>query len=189
MVFAGMTRALGSRAAPATGRLPATAAMSRRQARGRTLHPRIVDGQLGLVDDLKAVHCQCMGKDIIKNIGAWVTTLFVFALVCWALYYVFQDHGTAPEVDSSGKVTVDKYANSKDILLVVLPLSTAAVGYWFGNKGVSDANAQATDAKAETAAAQQETKAVVAAASAKLPQGTDILAEAKASHPDAFGLK
>ena len=129
-----------------------------------------------------------MKKDIVKNFGTWITTLFVFALVFYALYYVFKDRTTAPEVDASGKVTLDVYGRSKDILLVVLPLATAAVGYWFGNKGVSDATAQATDAKAEATAAQNETKAVVAAASAQLPPGTDILAEAKASHPDAFGI-
>ena len=129
-----------------------------------------------------------MGKEVVKNVGTWITTLFVFALVAWALYYVFLDHGTAPTLDEDGKVTVDKYANSKDILAVVLPLATAAVGYWFGNKGVSDANAHADDAKAEATAAIKETEAVVAAASAKLPAGTDILAEAKKAHPEAFGL-
>jgi hypothetical protein len=130
-----------------------------------------------------------MGKEIVKNIGTWITTVFVFGLVIWALYYVFQDHGTAPTLDEDGKVILDKWDNSKTTLLFVLPLATAACGYWFGNKGVSDANASADDAKAGQTAAQAETKAVVATASSKLPAGTDILAEAKASHPDAFGLK
>jgi hypothetical protein len=129
-----------------------------------------------------------MSKEVVKNLGTWLTTLFVFVLVAWALYYVFQDHGTPAVVDSNGKVVIDKYANSKDILAVVLPLATAAVGYWFGNKGVSDANAHADDAKAQATAAQKETKAVVAAASAQLPAGTDILAEAKRAHPEAFGI-
>ncbi len=127
-------------------------------------------------------------KEIVENVGSWITTVFVFAVVAWALYHVFEDHGTAAVLDKNGKVTLDKFANSKDILAIVLPLATAAVGYWFGNKGVADANAQADGAKAEATAAQQETKAVVATASAKLPVGTDILAEAKKSHPDAFGI-
>lgn len=129
-----------------------------------------------------------MKKDIVKNIGAWVTTLFVFGLVIWALYYVFQDHGTAATFDAHGKKLVDKYENSKTTLLAVLPMASAAVGYWFGNKGISDANARADSAKDEAKAAQQETKAVVATASASLPVGTDILAQAKADHPDAFGI-
>lgn len=128
-----------------------------------------------------------MNKEIVKNLGSWVTTVFVFALVAWALYYVFQDHGTAPTLDSKGHVSVDRYAHAKDILDVVLPLATAAVGYWFGNKGVSDANAHADDARSQATAAQTETKAVVAAASALLP-GTDVLRAAKDTHPEAFGL-
>ncbi len=129
-----------------------------------------------------------MDKDIIKNIGTWATTLFVFALVAWALFYVFADLGTAAVLDAKGHVTLDKYARSKDVLSVVFPLATAAVGYWFGNKGVSDANAHADEATARATAAQKETKAVVAAASAKLPPGTDILTEAKSAHPEAFGI-
>ncbi len=129
-----------------------------------------------------------MDKEIIKNIGTWVTTVFVFALVAWALYYVFADHGTPAVLDAHGHVTLDKYGRSKDVLSVVFPLATAAVGYWFGNKGVSDANAHADEATARATAAQKETKAVVAAASAKLPPGTDILTEAKNAHPEAFGI-
>ena len=134
------------------------------------------------------------GREIVKNIGSWATTLFVFALVFWAMYYVFQDHGTRPEIED-GQVVLDKFGNAKDVLLVVLPLASAAVGYWFGNRGIAEANTNAQAAREDANAAQQQKEAavkeqvaVVTTAAAKLPAGTDIVAEARQAHPEAFGM-
>jgi hypothetical protein len=112
---------------------------------------------------------------LLKNIGAFLTSLFVFGVTIWALAYVFKYIGTAPVVDSSNKVVQDDFANAKSILLVVLPLATTGVGYWLGNQGTASAKADAKNANAK--------KDALLAAS---PPEHDLLSRAKAIDPDAF---
>jgi hypothetical protein len=83
-----------------------------------------------------------MGK--AKDIGAIVTTVLVFLILAWTLVYVFKYIDSTPQVGTDGKVVLDKFGNSKTILLAILPLTTTAVGYWLGNKG---AGAAQDDAK------------------------------------------
>ena len=111
----------------------------------------------------------------LKELGSFATTLFVFALVAWSLLYVFRYMDDPPQITADGKVVLDKFGNAKSILLVLLPLATTSVGYWFGNKGVADANGVADKAVRE--------KEVILAVGPKT-----LLAEAQAAHPEAFGL-
>jgi hypothetical protein len=129
----------------------------------------------------------------IKSWGSFVVTIFIFIAFFWVLFYVLHNIGSSPTKDAQGNV-VDKFARSKDILTVVLSLTTAAVGYWFGSDGKSkvedqaaqaqthaaDAQNQATQAKNQVVKAEKQKSAILDAA----PPGA--LARAKTSHPELF---
>jgi hypothetical protein len=89
---------------------------------------------------------------LIKSIGTIVITVFVFGIVIWWLAVVLNRLGTAPQVNSKGAVIVDQYQRAKDILFIVFPLATAAVGYWFGNQGRARAQEQAQQAQSKVTA-------------------------------------
>jgi hypothetical protein len=112
--------------------------------------------------------------DQFKAIGAIVATVLTGAIVIWWLVIVANRIGLKPEVDSSGKVVLDQYGRAKDILLVVLPLFSAALGYWVGSSGTQEA-------KNEAAGAKEKLDAVIDSA----PAGT--LQKAKEMHGDAWG--
>lgn len=89
---------------------------------------------------------------LIKSVGTIVITVFVFGIVIWWLAVVLNRLGTAPKVNSKGAVIVDQYQRATDILFVVFPLATAAVGYWFGNQGRARAQEQAQQAQSKVTA-------------------------------------
>jgi hypothetical protein len=112
-------------------------------------------------------------SDNLKVVGALIATLFTGAILVWWLIIVATKLGVKPEVDSAGNVVLDEFQRSKDILLVVLPLFTAALGYWVGTRGESAAKEDADKAK-------DQLDAVVDSAD------KGILADARRSHPEAF---
>lgn len=125
--------------------------------------------------------------DRIKSLGAVMTTVFIFIILFWWLVAVAKHISTAPTVNSSGAVTLDIFQRSKDILLVILPLATTAIGFWLGNHDAARAQkvAQvATDSAKEAhegaAAAQARLNAVVDVSE------PNTLEKAKSAHPDAF---
>src|SRR5262249_21946071 len=89
---------------------------------------------------------------LIKSIGSILITVFVFGIVIWWLAVVLSRISSAPTVTSNGAVIVDQYERAKDILLIVFPLATAAVGYWFGNQGRARAQEQAQQAQSKVTA-------------------------------------
>jgi len=89
---------------------------------------------------------------LIKSIGSILITVFVFGIVIWWLAVVLSRIGSTPTVTSKGAVIVDQYERAKDILLIVFPLATAAVGYWFGNQGRARAQEQAQQAQSKVTA-------------------------------------
>jgi hypothetical protein len=109
----------------------------------------------------------------IKVIGAVVSTVVTAAIALWWLYVVYQRLGVKPEVDKAGNVVLDEYGRAKDILLVVLPLFTAALAYWTGSAGT-------TQAKQEATATKKQLNAVLDSS----PEG--VLEKAKHAHPEAF---
>jgi hypothetical protein len=111
---------------------------------------------------------------LIKSIGTIVITVFVFGIVIWWLAVVLNRLGTAPQVNSKGAVIVDQYQRATDILFVVFPLATAAVGYWFGNQGRTRAQDQAQQA-------QSKVTAVLGSS-----DDGDLLRKAAESFPAAF---
>lgn len=129
----------------------------------------------------------------IKSWGSFLVTVFIFIAFFWVLYFVLHNIGSSPTKDTQGNV-VDKFARSKDILTVVLSLTTAAVGYWFGSDGKSkvedqaaqaqthaaDAQNQANQAKSQVVKAEKQKSAILDAS----PPGA--LLKAKNSHPELF---
>jgi hypothetical protein len=111
---------------------------------------------------------------LIRSIGTIVITVFVFGIVIWWLAVVLNRLGTAPQVNSKGAVIVDQYQRATDILFVVFPLATAAVGYWFGNQGRTRAQEQAQQA-------QSKVTAVLGSS-----DDGDLLRKAAESFPAAF---
>lgn len=104
-----------------------------------------------------------------------VLTVLLLVLSGWWLALVASNMSTPPTLGTDGKVVLDEFQRAKDILLVVLPLLTTALGYWFGAAGKEKA-----EEKADRSAKQLDS--VLDAA----PAG--VLEEAKRQHPDAFGL-
>jgi hypothetical protein len=110
----------------------------------------------------------------IKSLGAALVTLVTAALTIWWLYEVASRLGVAPTKDDAGNIVLDEFQRAKDILIVVLPLFSAALAYWVGSQGT-------TAAKEEAASAKGKLDAVLDAS----PEG--ILKKAKDLHPTAFG--
>ncbi len=78
----------------------------------------------------------------LKGWGAIVVSVLTFGVLAWWLVVVATHIGDSPVV-VDGAVALDTFQRSKDILLVVLPLATTAVGYWLGNQGADKAEESA----------------------------------------------
>jgi hypothetical protein len=89
---------------------------------------------------------------------------------------------SVPTRDDDGQ-TLDTYQRAKDVLLVVLPLLTTALGYWFGAAGRESAEAKASAALSEAKRTQQKLEGVLGSS-----REQDLLSKAQALYPDAFGL-
>ena len=113
--------------------------------------------------------------DKIKSVGAILVTLIAGGLAVWWLALVAQRLGVRPIVEN-GNVILDEFQRSKDILLVVMPLFSAAVAYWVGSR-------EAKEAKEEASASKEQLVAV-------LDQGpADLLRRAKTAYPEAFSTR
>ena len=112
-------------------------------------------------------------SDSIKAIGAVIVTIVTAGVTIWWLALVAQRLGVKPEVNAAGAVVLDQFQRAKDLLLVVLPLFSAASAYWVGNSG-------STAAKKEAETAKGKLEAVLDSS----PEG--ILDTAKQKHPEAF---
>ena len=109
-------------------------------------------------------------------------TAGLFLFVAWWLYAVWHHLGDVPVVDSNGNVVVDEFQRTKDILLVVLPLLTTALGYWFGSEGKDKAEENAKRAEQTAKAEQTKVQALLQVA----PENQ--VTAAKKQYPEAFGL-
>jgi hypothetical protein len=113
---------------------------------------------------------------VAQNLGTilrFTITLILFALAAWWLLVVYGALDVFPQRDDQGNI-VDRYQRGKDILLVVLPLLTIALGYWFGAAGKKEA-----EEKAEKT--QQKLNGVLDSTTE-----TNLLAQAKEKYPQAF---
>ncbi|WP_433562959.1 hypothetical protein ACQP1O_36925 [Nocardia sp. CA-151230] len=107
-------------------------------------------------------------------------TLVLLGFTAWWLGVVASDLDVMPARDSAGDV-VDSYQRAKDILLVVLPLLTSALGYWFGVAGRAQAEAKAVQADAAAERTNLQLKTV-------LDTSTEpgLLDKARRQYPEAF---
>ena len=111
-----------------------------------------------------------------------VLTGVLFLMTTYWLLEVAGQISTFPTRDNEGHV-LDTYQRAKDVLLVVLPLLTTALGYWFGAAGRENAEAKAIQAMSDARRTQQKLEGVLGSS-----QEQDLLSKAQSLYPDAFGL-
>lgn len=111
-----------------------------------------------------------------------VLTGVLFLMTTYWLLEVAGQISTFPTRDNEGHV-LDTYQRAKDVLLVVLPLLTTALGYWFGAAGRENAEAKAIQAMSDARRTQQKLEGVLGSS-----REHDLLSKAQSLYPDAFGL-
>ena len=115
----------------------------------------------------------------------WIRAGLTGLLFLTSAYWLLEVAGQIPAVptrDTEGQV-LDTYQRAKDILLVVLPLLTTALGYWFGAAGRENAEAKARFAMAEANKTQQRLEGVLGSSADE-----SLLSRAQELYPDASGL-
>jgi hypothetical protein len=123
-----------------------------------------------------------------KGAGTMMVTLFIFVIVGVWLYFTATKVDVAPIFNSKGVATIDQYQRAKDILQIVFPLATAAVGFWFGNQQTAQAQKQADSATQRASDAHQQAQASQAKVEAILGASSDpnLMQKAAAAAPSAF---
>lgn len=96
----------------------------------------------------------------LKPLGAIGVTLFTGIILVWWLVLVRDKIGAVPQLDSEGNVILDEWQRAKDILLVVVPLFTAAMGYWIGSKESATAAEKADEAEKKATDAEKRVSAL-----------------------------
>ena len=124
----------------------------------------------------------------IKGAGTIIVTLFIFAIVGAWLLFTATKINVAPVFNSKGITTIDQYQRAKDILQIVFPLATAAVGFWFGNQQTAQAQKQADTATQAAQSAHTQARASQAKVEAILGVSNDpeLINKAKTAAPGAF---
>lgn len=123
----------------------------------------------------------------MEKLNGWVrglVTLVILSMTLWWLVVVGARLGTPPVMGEGGAVLVDEYARAKDILLVVLPLTTTAFGFWFGVQGKDKAEEKADRAEEKADKAVGESKALIASST-----DPELLQRARDTYPEAFGVR
>jgi hypothetical protein len=115
------------------------------------------------------------------RIGISVVLLALAALWLWR---IANDISVAPSLDPEGTVIFDQYQRSKDVLLIVIPLVTTVLGYWFGAAGKAKAEENADKAQAKADQAEKKVQGILDSSSQ-----TGLLELARQQYPDAFGLR
>jgi hypothetical protein len=119
----------------------------------------------------------------MSTVGMWirgVITGLLFVAVLFWLWVIWRVIDEPVSQDINGNV-LDQFQRSKDVLLVLLPLLTTALGYWFGIAGAEKADTRADAARQQAVAAQGQLAAVLDATTDK-----GLLKDAKELHGDAF---
>lgn len=132
------------------------------------------------------------GTERMGQLARVAFTLILLGLVAWWLVVVAGYLGTAPVKDPETKeVLVDPYQRSKDILLVVLPIVTIALGYWFGSQGKEKAEQRSQQAQESADQKVAEAQQKVAEADARTTAlaanvNPQALEDARRAFPQAF---
>jgi hypothetical protein len=121
----------------------------------------------------------------MRNFGPWVRvtiTLILLAMSAAWLLVVYGALGDQTVKGADGSV-LDQFQRSKDILLVIFPLLTTALGYWFGSAGRQEAQITATMAQDTADMAQRKLASVLDSS-----EESGLLDKAKDKDPEAFGI-
>lgn len=132
--------------------------------------------------------------DRFRRAGAVVMTGIVVVGAAWWAVVVFMNLGVEPVYNEDGTLRIDRFSRAKDILSLILPLLTAALGFWFGSQGTVKAEKQADKAekqadqarKAVDAAHNREVALTSVAAHTSADSEKSILELAKEQFPDHF---
>ncbi|MGW5724073.1 hypothetical protein ACWEVP_48465 [Amycolatopsis sp. NPDC003865] len=121
----------------------------------------------------------------MEKFGTWVRALLTFALLIGVALWLVEVAGTIgiPVVKSSDGTVFDQFQRAKDVLAVITPLLTTALGYWFGSAGRQEAQTTASAARAEADQAHRRLAGVLDSSSEP-----GLLAKARAADPEAFGV-
>lgn len=116
----------------------------------------------------------------LKPVGALVVTVFTAVILLWWLFLVQDKIGSIPTLDDEGNVILDEWQRAKDILLVIVPLFTAAMGYWIGSKESADAREDAATAQEQRVEAEKRVGALSGALS------PEAFGDLQAKYPKLF---
>jgi hypothetical protein len=119
----------------------------------------------------------------MRYFGTWVRagiTLILLVVTGLWLLAVYGELGS-PVTKQTDGTTLDEFQRAKDILLVVLPLLTSSLGYWFGSAGRQQAENKAEQATGVADKAQRKLAGVLDSATEP-----GLLDKAKAKDPEAF---
>ena len=122
----------------------------------------------------------------MKDFGTWVRALLTFALLIGVALWLIEVASTVgiPVVKSSDGTVFDEFQRTKDVLAVITPLLTTALGYWFGSAGRREAENTATSARAEADRVHRRLAGVLDSSSEP-----GLLAKARSVDPGAFGAR
>jgi hypothetical protein len=113
----------------------------------------------------------------------FVITAALLLLVVWGLVLVTGHLTDGIIKDADGNV-VDSYHRSSDVLHILVPLLTIALGYWFGSEGKENAEKRASAAQEDAATVRRQLAAVLGSSSEP-----DLLSKARDADKDAFTLQ
>ena len=125
------------------------------------------------------------GATAMKDFGTWVRMGITVILLAMAAAWLVVVYGALgdPTVKSADGSVLDQFQRSKDILLVVMPLLTTALGYWFGSAGRQEAQNTASAAQGAADMAQRKLASVLDSS-----EESGLLDKAKEKDPEAFGV-
>jgi hypothetical protein len=110
----------------------------------------------------------------IKDAGALITTVILAIMVGGWLVAVGLQLGRPVVYDSGGKVALDTFTRAKDVLTLLLPFLTTAVGFWLGTQGTTQMERQANKAAAEADLAQTTARVAQQTSTEHLVRATEL---------------
>lgn len=117
----------------------------------------------------------------VKSTGTIAVTVLVFILVIVWMVAVWRNLGKAPHYRKD-TLSYDEFTRAKDVLVLVLPLLTTAVGYWLGSQGTAAAQKKAETAENKASEAQKQASDAHAESARRQGQ----LEQLEKTHPQAF---
>lgn len=117
--------------------------------------------------------------DVGTKVRGWFTGILLTIMTGWLVVVGFTlDTPVTKAADGS---VLDVFERAKDVLLVVTPLLTTALGYWFGSAGRHEAQETANSARAAADVAHRQLAGVLDSSSEP-----GLLIKAKLANSEAF---